>query len=45
MMGSIYEELLRKFSETTHEESGDHFTPRDIVKLIISLVFEGDKII
>lgn len=42
-MGSVYEELLRKFSEQHNEESGDHFTPRDIVKLLVSLVFEGDK--
>ena len=42
-MGTIYEELLRKFSEMSNEESGDHFTPRDIVELIVSLVFEGDK--
>ena len=32
-MGSVYEELLRKFSEMSNEESGDHFTPRDVVKL------------
>ncbi len=43
MMGSVYEELLRRFSEMSNEESGDHFTPRDIVKLLVSLVFEGDK--
>ena len=42
-MGSIYEELLRKFSEMSNEESGDHFTPRDIVKLLVSLVFGGNK--
>ena len=42
-MGAIYEELLRKFSEMTNEESGDYFTPRDIVKLLVSLVFEPDK--
>ena len=42
-MGSLYEELLRKFSEMSNEESGDHFTPRDIVKLLVSLVFGGDK--
>ena len=42
-MGSVYEELLRKFSEMSNEESGDHFTPRDIVKLLVSLVFGGDK--
>ena len=43
MMGSVYEELLRKFSEMSNEESGDHFTPRDIVKLLVSLVFGGDE--
>ena len=42
-MGSVYEELLRKFSEMSNEESGDHFTPRDVVKLLVSLVFGGDK--
>ena len=42
-MGSVYEELLRKFSEMSNEESGDHFTPRDIVKLLVSFVFGGDK--
>ena len=42
-MGSVYEELLRKFSEMSNEESGDHFTPRDVVRLLVSLVFGGDK--
>ena len=42
-MGSIYEELLRKFSEMSNEESGDHFTPRDVVKLLVSFVFGGDR--
>ena len=42
-MGSVYEEILRKFSEMSNEESGDHFTPRDIVKLLVSFVFGGDK--
>ena len=42
-MGLLYEELLRKFSEISNEESGDHFTPRDIVKLLVSFVFGGDK--
>ena len=43
MMGSVYEELLRKFSEMSNETSGDHYTPRDIVKLLVSLVFGYDK--
>lgn len=42
-MGSVYEELLRKFSEMSNEESGDHFTPRDVVTLLVSFVFGGDK--
>ena len=40
-MGLVYEELLRRFSE--NETSGDHFTPRDVVKLLVSFVFGGDK--
>ena len=42
-MGSVYEELLRRFSEMANEESGDHFTPRDVVRLLVSFVFGGDK--
>ncbi|NDD66437.1 SAM-dependent DNA methyltransferase [bacterium] len=42
-MGSVYEELLRQFSEMSNEESGDHFTPRDVVKLLVSFVFGGDR--
>jgi type I restriction enzyme M protein len=41
-MGQIFEELLRKFSEMSNETSGEHYTPRDIVKLLVSLVFSGD---
>ena len=42
-MGSIFEELLRKFSEMSNETSGEHYTPRDVVKLLVSLVFNGDE--
>lgn len=41
-MGSVYEELLRRFSEMSNEESGDHYTPRDVVKLLVSFVFGGE---
>ena len=41
-MGSIFEELLRRFSEMSNETSGEHYTPRDVVKLLVSLVFTGD---
>ena len=43
MMGNIFEELLRKFSEMSNETSGEHYTPRDIVHLLVSLLFSGDK--
>jgi type I restriction enzyme M protein len=39
MMGQIFEELLRKFSEMSNETSGEHYTPRDVVKLLVALVF------
>ena len=42
-MGSVFEELLRRFSEMSNETSGEHYTPRDIVKLLVSLVFSGDE--
>ncbi len=38
-MGTIFEELIRRFSEQSNEESGEHFTPRDIVKLMTELMF------
>ena len=43
MMGQIFEELLRKFSEMSNETSGDHYTPRDVVRLLVSMVFTEDK--
>jgi type I restriction enzyme M protein len=43
VMGNIFEELLRKFSEMSNETSGEHYTPRDVVKLLVSLVFSPDK--
>ena len=43
VMGNIFEELLRKFSEMSNETSGEHYTPRDVVKLLVSLVFSSDK--
>ena len=39
MMGQIFEELLRRFSEMSNETSGEHYTPRDVVRLLASLVF------
>ena len=42
-MGQVFEELLRKFSEMSNETSGEHYTPRDILKLLVSLVFSGSE--
>jgi type I restriction enzyme M protein len=42
-MGNIFEELLRRFSEMSNETSGEHYTPRDVVKLLVSMVFSPDK--
>ena len=38
-MGTIFEELIRRFNEENNEEAGEHFTPRDVVKLMANLVF------
>lgn len=37
-MGYIYEELLRKFSEQSGEEAGEHFTPREVIRLMVELL-------
>ena len=42
-MGQVFEELLRKFSEMSNETSGEHYTPRDVVRLLVSLVFSEDE--
>lgn len=38
-MGQVFEELLRRFSEMSNETSGEHYTPRDVVQLLVSLLF------
>ena len=42
-MGMIFEELLRRFSEMSNETSGEHYTPRDIITLLVSIVLSGSK--
>lgn len=42
-MGLIFEELLRKFSEMSNETAGEHYTPRDVIKLMVEVLFEPDK--
>lgn len=41
-MGLIFEDLIRRFAESSNETAGEHFTPRDIVRLTTSLVFADD---
>ena len=42
-MGTIFEELLRKFNEALNENPGEHFTPRDVVRLMVDLLLAGDE--
>lgn len=42
-MGLVFEELIRRFAESSNETAGEHFTPRDIVRLTTSLVFLEDN--
>ena len=41
-MGYVFEELLRKFSEMSNETAGEHFTPRDVIRLMVSVLFSVD---
>lgn len=41
-MGLVFEELIRKFSEASNETAGEHFTPREVIKLIVHCLFAGD---
>lgn len=45
-MGTVFEELIRRFNEENNEEAGEHFTPRDVVQLMANLLFlpVADKI-
>jgi type I restriction enzyme M protein len=41
-MGYIYEELIRKFNELSNETAGEHFTPREVIELMVNLIFDED---
>ena len=41
-MGYIYEELIRRFSEQSNETAGEHFTPREVIELMVNLLFSED---
>lgn len=42
-MGTIFEELIRRFNEASNEEAGDHFTPREVIRLMVSLLLAPDQ--
>jgi len=42
-MGTIFEELIRKFNEAMNENPGEHFTPRDVIHLMVDLLLAGDE--
>lgn len=41
-MGYAFEELIRRFAETSNETAGEHFTPREVIKLMVHVLFAGD---
>jgi type I restriction enzyme M protein len=41
-MGYVFEELLRKFSEMSNETAGEHFTPREVIRLMVNILFSED---
>lgn len=41
-MGYIFEELIRRFSEMSNETAGEHFTPREVIRLMVSILFDPD---
>jgi len=41
-MGLVFEELIRKFAEISNETAGEHFTPREVIRLMVNLIFAED---
>jgi type I restriction enzyme M protein len=42
VMGSVFEELIRRFAEQSNETAGEHFTPREVIRLMVNLLFIED---
>ncbi|MDR6758764.1 type I restriction enzyme M protein [Mycoplana sp. BE70] len=42
-MGDVFEELVRRFNEQANEEAGDHFTPREVIRLMANLVYTDEE--
>ena len=43
LMGHLFEDLVRRFNEQANEEAGDHFTPREVIKLMVNVIFSGEE--
>ena len=41
--GYIFEELIRRFAEQSNETAGEHFTPREVIRLMVNLLFNSDR--
>jgi len=42
-MGYVFEELIRRFAEQSNETAGEHFTPREVIKLMVNILFNADR--
>ncbi len=42
-MGYVFEDLIRRFAEQSKETAGEHFTPREVIKLMVNVLFNGDR--
>ncbi|WP_300856718.1 N-6 DNA methylase [uncultured Helicobacter sp.] len=42
-MGYIFEELIRRFSESYNEDAGQHYTPREVIELMVNILFSNDN--
>ncbi|CAH2409090.1 HsdM family class I SAM-dependent methyltransferase [Mesorhizobium escarrei] len=42
-MGYLFEHLVMRFNEQANEEAGDHFTPREVIRLMANLVYTGER--
>jgi type I restriction enzyme M protein len=42
-MGAVFEELIRRFAELSNETAGEHFTPREVIRLMVNLLFVEDE--
>jgi len=42
-MGYVFKDLIRRFAEQSNETAGEHFTPREVIKLMVNVLFNGDS--